>query len=100
MSKRSLGGGRILGGGRSLLPTVNPFPARNTSLLSPSVSSLSVNSSASTSQLSVDALDLSSNISLDQNDGSTAAVSASASRLFCPICNEEMVSFISWLTMV
>ena len=91
MSKRSLGGGRILGSGRSLLPTDKNFPSRNTGLLSPSASSLSVNSSASTSQRSVDAADLSSRISLEQNGENTAAVSA-ASRLFCPICNEEMVS--------
>lgn len=91
MSKRSLGGGRILGSGRSLLPTDNSSPSRNTGLLSPSASSLSVNSSASTSQPSVDAADLSSRVSLEQND-ENSAVAPVASRLFCPICNEEMVS--------
>jgi hypothetical protein len=94
MSSRSLGGGRILGSGRSLSSAVSPFPPRNTSLLSPSVSTLSVNSSASTSQKSGDAPDLSSRISLEPNDDNTAAASVAASRLVCPICNEEMVGFL------
>ena len=88
MSGRKLGGGRILGSGRSL----SPHLPRNSSLLSPSASTLSVNSSTP-SHLSIDAQDLSSRVSLDQSDDiATAAASVAASaRLFCPICNEEMV---------
>ena len=87
MSARKLGGGRVLGSGRSLSPA---YPPRNSSLLSPTASSVSVSSS---SQPSTDAQDLSSRISLDQSDGDSAAAAALAAstRLACPICNEEMV---------
>jgi len=93
MAARKLGGGRILGSGRSLSPAQ---PPRNSSLLSPSTSSVSVSSSISTSQPSTDAQDLSSRISLDQSDDSNnvAATAAAASRLVCPICNEDMVGVI------
>lgn len=94
MTSRKLGGGRILGSGRSLSPAAAVFPPRNTSILSPSVSSISVDSSASTSQQSVDFQDLSSRISLEQTDENNAAVAAASSRLVCPICNEEMVRSI------
>ena len=89
MSARKLGGGRILGSGRSLSPA---YPPRNSSLLSPSTSSVSVNSS-STSQPSTDAQDLSSRVSLDQGDEFNApATAVASSRLMCPICNEDMAS--------
>lgn len=81
----------MLGNGKSLDPG---YPPRNSSLLSPSTSSISVSSSVSTSQPSTDAQDLSSRISLDQSDDSSAAAAAAVaagSRLACPICNEEMV---------
>lgn len=90
MSARKLGGGRVLGSGRSLSPA---YPPRNSSLLSPTASSVSVSSS---SQPSTDAQDLSSRISLDQSDGDSAAAAALAAstRLACPICNEEMVTLL------
>lgn len=91
MSFRKLGGGRVLGSGGSLSPNVAAFPPRNSSLLSPSGSFVSINSSTSTSQQSTDAQDLSSRISLEQNDENNAAVAAASTRLVCPICNEEMV---------
>ncbi|KAL6719790.1 carboxypeptidase Y-deficient [Lecanora helva] len=92
MSGRKLGGGRVLGNGRSLSPA---YPPRNSSLLSPSASTVSVSSSAST-QPSTDAQDISSRISLDQSDGSNGAAAAATanSRLVCPICNEEMVTLL------
>lgn len=87
MSARKLGGGRVLGSGRSLSPAL---PPRNSSLLSPSTSSVSIDSS--TSQPSSDAQDLSSRISLDTSDDSTAAAAAAAqAKLVCPICDEVMV---------
>ena len=93
MSGRKLGGGRILGSGRSLSPA---HPPRNSSLLSPSASTLSVNSS--TSQPSTEPQDLGSRVSLDHSDDSTtAAAAAASSRLVCPICNEEMVGSILWM---
>ena len=92
MSARKIGGGRVLGSGRSLSPAVALQPKRNSSLLSPSTSSVSLNSSASTSHTSTEPQDLSSRVSLDQHDGAGAALgAASTSRLVCPICNEEMV---------
>ena len=90
MSARKLGGGRILGSGRSLSPA---HPPRNSSLLSPSASTVSVSSSSST-QPSTDIQDISSRVSLDHNDGANAAAAAAASRLACPICNEEMVTLL------
>ena len=91
MSARKIGGGRILGSGNSLAPA---HPPRNSSLLSPSASTVSVSSSSST-QPWTDVQDISSRISLDQSDGSSAATAASASsRLACPICNEEMVTLL------
>lgn len=77
----------MLGSGRSLSPA---YPPRNSTLLSPTASSVSVSSS---SQPSTDAQDLSSRISLDQSDGDNAAAAAlvASTRLACPICNEEMV---------
>ena len=95
MSTRKLGGGRVLGSGRNLA-SAPAYPARNSSLLSPSASTLSVSSSASTSQPSTDAQDISSRISLDQseNENAAAAAAAASTRLACPICNEEMVTLL------
>ena len=92
MSARKLGGGRVLGSGRSLSPA---YPPRNSSLLSPSASTVSVDSSSSTPP-STEAQDISSRISLDQSDGTngTAAAAAANSRLACPICNEDMVTLL------
>ena len=81
----------MLGSGRSLSPNAAAFPPRNSSLLSPSGSSLSVNSSTSTSQQSTDAQDLSSRVSLEQNEENNVAAATASTRLVCPICNEEMV---------
>ena len=83
----------MLGSGRNLAPAPT-YPARNSSLLSPSGSTLSVSSSASTSQPSTDAQDLGSRISLEQSEADNAAAVAASSRLACPICNEEMVGDI------
>lgn len=94
MSTRKLGGGRVLGGGQSLSATVATFPQRNMSFLSPTASSLSVNSSRSTSQQSLDPEDLSSRVSLEQSDDRNAAAVAAATSLVCPICNEETVSSV------
>jgi hypothetical protein len=93
-SRRSLGGGRVLGSGRNLSPALSPQPQaqhrRNASFLSPSESSVSLSSQTSNSPASTaePKEDISSKVLLGQND--KAAASAS-SRLVCPICNEEMV---------
>ncbi|KAI9871301.1 MAG: carboxypeptidase Y-deficient [Pleopsidium flavum] len=93
MASRKLGGGRVLGSGRSLSPAV--APKRNSSLLSPSESSVSLNSQVSTSQVSSENQDISSRISLENGESATAAeVAAASSRLVCPICNEEMVTLL------
>lgn len=91
MSSRKLGGGRILGGGRSLSANIATFPQRNSSFLSPTASSVSVSSSRSTSQ---DPQDLSSRVSLEQSDDKNVAAIAAATTLVCPICNEETVSSV------
>lgn len=91
MSGRKIGGGRILGSGKSLLP---PPPARSSSLVSPSESTVSLPSSrdSTTSPLGTSPLpetreDLISAVSLDNGGG----VAAASSKLVCPICAEEMV---------
>lgn len=94
MSTRKLGGGRVLGGRRSLSANVATLTQRNTSFLSPTGSSVSVNSSRSTSQQSLDPQDLSSRVSLEQSDDNNAAAVAAATSLVCPICNEETVSSV------
>lgn len=82
----------MLGSGRSLSANVAAFPLRDSSLLSPYTSSVSVNSSTSTSKRStIDAEDLNSRISLEQINDNDAAVNAAETSLVCPICNEEMV---------
>jgi rabenosyn-5 len=103
MSGRKLGGGRVLGSGKNLSPNPSPLSKqRHTSLLSPSASSISLNSSASTSTPPTDNhdQDLVSRISLEQSNGSSSNGAASAaarasSKLVCPICNEEMVCWES-----
>ncbi|MCJ1478101.1 carboxypeptidase Y-deficient [Lambiella insularis] len=97
MSGRKIGGGRVLGSGRSLSPATALQPKRNASLLSPSASSVSLNSSTSTSHTSTEPQDLSSRVSLDQSDGAGARGvlgALSSSRLVCPICNEEMLTLL------
>ncbi|KAL8692182.1 MAG: hypothetical protein Q9218_002740 [Villophora microphyllina] len=92
MSARKLGGGRILGSGKNLSPAATVLPPRTTSLQSPSASSISINSSVSTS---TDPQDINSRISFDQNDDSNGTSTGSAvSVLFCPICNDEMVTLL------
>lgn len=91
MSVRKLGGGRILGTGKNLSPAAATLPQRTTSLQSPSASSVSVNSSISTS---TDPQDLHSRVSFDQAEENGQASAAAAAALFCPICNEEMVTLL------
>ena len=96
MSGRKLGGGRVLGSGRSLSPAVSPLPKQNQALLSPSPSSVSVESSASTSHTSHDNHDITSRISLGADGAQTpAVVAAASSKLACPICSEQMVSGVN-----
>ncbi|KAI4162227.1 MAG: hypothetical protein LQ342_004093 [Letrouitia transgressa] len=94
MSSRRLGGGRILGNGKNLTPTVPTLPQRTASLLSPSASTASVDSSTSFSQQSTDTQDISSRISLENPNDTNGVAAGASSRLFCPICNEEMVTLL------
>ncbi|KAG9657821.1 hypothetical protein KCU64_g4938, partial [Aureobasidium melanogenum] len=87
-SRRSLGGGRVLGSGRSLSPAVIPQRPHQ---LTPSESSLSLASSSHTSTTETD--DIASRVALDSNNGPVGAAAAS-SRLVCPICNEDMVTLL------
>ncbi|KAH4806040.1 hypothetical protein HBH61_151520 [Parastagonospora nodorum] len=96
-SRRSLGGGRVLGGGRNLSPAVAPTPPaqhrRNASFLSPSESSVSLSSQTSNSPASTaePKEDISSQVLLAPSENAAASAS---SRLVCPICNEEMVTLL------
>lgn len=95
MSGRKLGGGRILGSGKSLAPPAPPAHQRTSSLISPSESTVSLSSRDSnisplaTSPLPENSQDLSSRVSLE--NGGPSAATAGGTKLVCPICNEEMV---------
>ncbi|KAK4987039.1 carboxypeptidase Y-deficient [Elasticomyces elasticus] len=94
-SGRSLGGGRILGSGRSLSPAIAVTQhQRNISLLSPSESSLSLSSQASSTPLSTDVEDITSRVALGQKEDGLSTAASASSRLACPICNEEMVTLL------
>lgn len=87
MSRRTLGGGRVLGN-PSALTTPSPQPKR---VLSPTASSVSLNSQAA-SQLSTETQDLTSRISIENGESSiSAAPAAPGAELSCPICSEQMV---------
>ncbi|RDW69296.1 hypothetical protein BP6252_08316 [Coleophoma cylindrospora] len=97
MSARRLGGGRILGSGKSLAPPAPPAHQRSSSLVSPSESTLSLESHTSVSPLATSPLpdniqDLASRVSLE--NGAVGAVAAASSKLVCPICNEEMMTLL------
>ncbi|OQO07088.1 hypothetical protein B0A48_07655 [Cryoendolithus antarcticus] len=91
-ARRSLGGGRVLGSGKGLAPPPpEPFHPPVTGLLSPSESSVSLNSQASSTPASTDHEDLASRVALGEH-GTTVA--AATSRMVCPICNEEMMTLL------
>ncbi|KAJ6112198.1 hypothetical protein N7523_008259 [Penicillium sp. IBT 18751x] len=93
MSRRTLGGGRVLGtpGALSSAPSPQPKPR----VLSPTASSVSLSSQTSVSQFSSATQDLTSRISLENGDTSiSAAPAAPGALLTCPICNEEMVTLL------
>ncbi|APA13172.1 hypothetical protein sscle_10g079420 [Sclerotinia sclerotiorum 1980 UF-70] len=97
MSGRKLGGGRILGTGKSLAPPAPPAQQRNSSFITPSESTLSLSSNHSTSPLATsplpnDSQDLSSRVSLE--NGRSSGVTATGSKLLCPICSEEMMTLL------
>ncbi|RAK98225.1 putative vacuolar segregation protein (Pep7) [Aspergillus ibericus CBS 121593] len=99
MPRRTLGGGRVLGPANARSPsalTPSPQPSNPRLLtLSPSASSVSLNSQASTSQFSSEAQDLTSRISLENGSASIpAAPAAAGAQLACPICSEEMVTLL------
>jgi len=62
-------------------------------LLSPSASSISIDSQVSTSKSSVEDNDISAVVASQARDN-VAAASAAGSRLVCPICTEEMVTLL------
>ena len=89
MSRRTLGGGRVLGNPSAL--TSAPSPQPKPRVLSPTPSSVSLNSQ-SASQLSTETQDLTSRISIENGDTSiSAAPAAPGAQLSCPICSEQMV---------
>ncbi|KAF7592684.1 carboxypeptidase Y-deficient [Aspergillus hancockii] len=96
MSRRTLGGGRILGSANALSPSAStPSPQPKPRLLSPTASSVSLSSQASASQFSSETQDLTSRISLDNVGPSIpAAPAAAGAQLACPICSEEMVTLL------
>ncbi|KAL4992594.1 FYVE zinc finger-domain-containing protein [Aspergillus falconensis] len=97
MSRRTLGGGRVLGSAntRTAATTLTSPQPRPNNILSPSASTLSLNSQASASQISSETQDLTSRISLDNGSAPLpAAPAATGAQLACPICSEEMVTLL------
>ncbi|OJJ44401.1 hypothetical protein ASPZODRAFT_135224 [Penicilliopsis zonata CBS 506.65] len=96
MSRRTLGGGRVLGAAKTLSPTAStPSPQPKPRVLSPSASSVSLSSQASASQFSSGTQDLTSRISYENGETSISAAPATAgAQLACPICSEEMVTLL------
>lgn len=96
MAARKLGGGRILGNGKSLAPPSAAAHNRSSSLLSIGESVVSVDSSVGTPRGTSPQPDarngLGERVSLESRRGGHA-VNAASSKLVCPICNEEMVGF-------
>ncbi|KAJ5511517.1 Zinc finger FYVE/PHD-type [Penicillium expansum] len=92
MSRRTLGGGRVLGNPSAL--TSAPSPQPKPRVLSPTASSVSLNSQAA-SQLSTETQDLTSRISIENGDTSiSAAPAAPGAQLSCPICSEQMMTLL------
>lgn len=93
MSARKLGGGRILGSGKSLAPPAQVSSQHRTS---PSESTLSSSTSASRlpSPPPPAPQDIGSRVSLSHGGPAGSAASAAPSKLSCPICEEEMVSAV------
>jgi len=97
MSRRIIGRGRVLGSGNDIshtVPSPSPLPAH---VLSPAVSSLSLNSGSDASTLPFpEPQDIASRVSLDHGAPilSLVADATSSDRLECPICNEEMVTLL------
>lgn len=89
----------MLGSGKNLVPPTpapSKAPVRPTSgLLSPSESSVSLDSQTSGTPLSINNEDITSRVALGEHDGARAAAEAS-NRMVCPICNEEMVCWACW----
>ena len=102
MTSRIIGGGRVLGSGRSLGPPAPPPKPTSpsplpTHVLSPSASTVSLNTSESGNSTppSSDPQDIASRVSLDHGGTDLSLAAASATdRLVCPICNEEMVTLL------
>ncbi|ESZ91518.1 hypothetical protein SBOR_8089 [Sclerotinia borealis F-4128] len=97
MSSRKLGGGRILGNGKSLAPPAPLAQQRSSGFITPSESTLSLSSSHSSSPLATSSLpndsqDLSSRVSME--NGRSSSVNAATSKLQCPICTEEMMTLL------
>lgn len=91
MSGRKLGGGRILGSGRGLAPTVSA--ARPSSPLPTSESTVSIGSSSISPPGTASLPDLSQDIGASISIGAQPKVGVTdPSNLVCPICNEAMVS--------
>ncbi|KKK15856.1 hypothetical protein P175DRAFT_0500386 [Aspergillus ochraceoroseus IBT 24754] len=96
MSRRTLGGGRVLGPVNARSPSAAiTSPQPKPRILSPSASTVSLSSQASASQISSETQDLTSRISLE-NGGNPipAAPAAAGAQLACPICSEEMVTLL------
>lgn len=116
MSRRTIGGGRVLGSGAGLSAAAAAAPPSNNAaaskqpatlpshVVSPSASSLSLSSTATPTptggsstppSAGNESHDIASRISLDHGGrGHARTFSGATDRLVCPICNEEMMTLL------
>ncbi|RMZ79886.1 hypothetical protein DV738_g2947, partial [Chaetothyriales sp. CBS 135597] len=103
MSRRTIGGGRVLGSGRSIGAAVVPPAVTSNaaltlpvSVLSPSSSTISLNSTnGSSTPPTLQSQDIASRVSLDHGPSKLSGPAAGTSDgLVCPICSEEMVTLL------
>ena len=104
MSRRTIGGGRVLGNGQGISPAATASPSKPVSsvpthVVSPAASSLSLDSASptagSSTPPSAESHDIASRISIDHGTRDLSAAAAVAGdRLVCPICNEEMMTLL------
>ncbi|RMD42472.1 hypothetical protein DV735_g2689, partial [Chaetothyriales sp. CBS 134920] len=103
MSRRTIGGGRVLGSGRSIGAAVIPPAATSNAalalpinVLSPSASTISLNSTnGSSTPPTLQSQDIASRVSLDHGPSKLSTPDAgTGDGLVCPICSEEMVTLL------
>ncbi|KPI40641.1 Vacuolar segregation protein PEP7 [Cyphellophora attinorum] len=104
MSRRTIGGGRVLGSGKGISSAASASQSKSplnvpNHVVSPAASSLSLDSPAPTAGSSTppsnESQDATSRLSIEHGPRDlSVAATAAGDRLVCPICNEEMMTLL------